>query len=587
MSNKMVEPLDAWSLKNIRNIGYSLTETARRMPNSVAVACPAKKQPKKLRPGQKFRYDTITFGDLDTASDQIANGIRKLGVQPGTRLALMVPPGISFVSHVFGLFKAGVVVILIDPGMGRKNMIQCLSEAEPHGIVGIPLAQLARTIFGRRLPLCKTNVVVDGYFPFCTKSSSFSKSDSDSNSKDGLPRHESMSREDEAAIIFTTGSTGPPKGVLYRHRNFIQQSDQIRDYFGIKPGRTDVSGFPLFALFNTAMGTTTVFPEMDPTRPADVYPPNIIDAVNQFSADHSFGSPALWNTVSNYCEANSVVLPTLKRILSAGAPVPASVLGRVKSIISPDGDAYTPYGATEALPVACNSASVILSETSEKTDNGNGTCVGNRFSGIDWKVIKISDEPILNIEDTQPVSQGEIGELIVRGAVVTDQYVTRTEANADHKISDPSASGSVDPDSSPKFWHRMGDVGYLDDQDRFWFCGRKTHRVRTKDGEMYTVPCEAIINTHGQVYRSALVGVGEPGMQEPVLIIEPVPSAWSNDKASQGRLISEVREIAGQHWQTESIKHFLVHKSLPVDIRHNSKIFREKLRVWAKDVLGW
>jgi len=203
-----------------------------------------------------------------------------------------------------------------------------------------------------------------------------------------------MSREDEAAIIFTTGSTGPPKGVLYRHRNFLQQCEQIRDYFQIAPGSTDVSGFPLFALFNTAMGTTTVFPEMDPTRPAEVYPPNIIDAVNQFSADQSFGSPALWNTVSNYCQANSVKLPSIKRILSAGAPVPASVLERIKQVIASDGDAFTPYGATEALPVACNSATVVLQETSERTNNGAGTCVGNRFSGIQWRVSKVQLLPI-------------------------------------------------------------------------------------------------------------------------------------------------------------------------------------------------
>ena len=582
MSENLIEPLAAWSLKNIHNIGYSLTETARRMPDSIAVACPAKKQTKKLAVGQKLRYDQITFADLDDVSDKIAAGIRGLGVPHGARLALMVPPGISFVSHVFGLFKAGVVVILIDPGMGRKNMIRCLSEAQPVGMVGIPLAQLARTIFRTKFPLCTKNVVVDGYFPMCVRSSSFTKSDS---------RHaeikppELSSRENEAAIIFTTGSTGPPKGVLYRHRNFIQQSEQIRDYFELTPGATDVSGFPLFALFNTAMGTTTVFPEMDPTRPADVHPLNIIDAVSQFQADQSFGSPALWNTISSYCEANSVTLPTIKRVLTAGAPVPASVLSRVKNIISSGGDAFTPYGATEALPVACNSATVVLNETSAKTNTGGGTCVGNHFSGIDWRVIKISDDPIGKIEDTISVKQGDVGELIVRGPVVTDQYVTRTEANAEHKIGDEKATGSADPETSPKFWHRMGDVGYLDELDRFWFCGRKSHRVRTQSGTMYTVPCEAIINTHDNVYRSALVGVGEPGSQTPAIIVEPTSSAWSDNPVDQQQLLDEVREIASRFWQTDSIQDFLIHKSLPVDIRHNSKIFREQLRVWAKDKL--
>lgn len=567
--DKMEEPLhQIWTLDNLQNIGHSLTETAGRMPDSIAVACPQKKQSKKLSANQKYRYDTISFADLEAKSNQIAIGIQRLGVRPGTRMALMVPPGIDFVACVFGMFKSGVVTILIDPGMGRRNMIRCLSDAKPAGMVGIPLAHLARTLFRNKLPLCKSNVVVNGFFPGCTKASSFANIDCDSF----VPVD--ITREDEAAIIFTTGSTGPPKGVLYRHRIFLEQSQQIRDYFNIQPGGTDVSGFPLFALFNTAMGTTTVFPEMDPTRPAEVYPPNIIDAVTQFRADQSFGSPALWNTVSSYCEAQGATLPTVKRILTAGAPVPPDVLARIKKIISPQGNAFTPYGATESLPVACNSATVILEETAQETNNGAGTCVGQRFPGIQWRVIEISDKPISNIEQTETVESGKIGELIVRGPVVTDQYVTQTEANAEHKINDGDS-----------FWHRMGDVGYLDGQDRFWFCGRKGHRVQTSIATMYTIPCEAIINTHEKIYRSALVGIGDPGNQKPVLILEPIPAHWPRDQTAKEEFLKEIRAISKQHWQTEAVDEFLFHKSLPVDIRHNSKIFREQLRGWAASQL--
>ena len=561
--------LAKWSLDSVQNAGHLLTETAKRMPDSIAVACPDKGQPKQISPGQSFRYNKITFSQLERSSNQIALGIQEMGIQPGTRMALMVPPGIEFVAWVFGLFKARVVTILIDPGMGRKNMIRCLSAAQPKGIAGIRLAQVARNLFRRKFPLCKNNISVGGYFPGCVNAKRFDKLQPSAFAP--LP----CSREDEAAIIFTTGSTGPPKGVLYRHRVFIEQAQQIRDYFEIEPGTTDVSGFPLFALFNTAMGTTTVFPEMDPTRPAQVYPPNIIDAVNHFQADQSFGSPALWNTVSNYCERNSVKLPTVKRILSAGAPVPANVLARIKQIIADDGEAFTPYGATESLPVACNSASVVLNETAEVTNQGGGTCVGHRFPRIDWKVIKISDGPIADISETETVTQGEVGELIVRGPVVTDQYVTQLNANAEHKIVDGET-----------FWHRMGDVGYLDDQDRFWFCGRKGHRVQTKTGTMFTIPCEAIINTHDSVYRSALVGVGKAGDQTPVLVVEPTAEAFPNSDDETSKLLDEVKAIARSHWQTDSIEHFFLHKSLPVDIRHNSKIFREQLRDWAKDKLA-
>lgn len=558
------------SLDSLQNIGYSLTKMAESMPNSIAVACPRKGQPQRVAAGKSLDYETITFAELERKSNQIANGLIEMGVQPGMRMALMVPPGIDFVASVFGLFKTGVVTILIDPGMGRKNMIQCLSDAQPEGMLGIPLAHLARSVFFSKFPKCKHNVVINGFFPRCQRASSFFK-----QTDNTAPPWVQLKRNDPAAIIFTTGSTGPPKGVLYRHRIFIEQCEQIANYFQLVPGGTDVSGFPLFALFNVAMGTTTVFPQMDPTRPADVYPPNIIDAVEQFQANQSFGSPALWNTVANYCVQHSHRLPTIERILSAGAPVPPPTLRKIKEIISPNGDTFTPYGATESLPIACNSGSVVLNETAERTERGEGTCVGKRFPKIDWRIIAIDDAPILEIGDTVPLEPGVVGELMVRGPVVSDQYVTRTDANASHKISDGDS-----------FWHRMGDVGYFDEQDRFWFCGRKTHRVQTAQHTIFTIPCEAIINTHPQIYRSALVGIGRAGSQRPVMICEPNPEHWPTSKSNEDRLLLEIKSLAGGFWQTNTIDHFLLHRSLPVDIRHNSKIFREQLRGWAKQQIG-
>lgn len=216
-----------------------------------------------------------------------------------------------------------------------------------------------------------------------------------------------------------------------------------------------------------------------------------------------------------------------------------------------------------------------MGETAERTERGEGTCVGKRFPKIDWRIIAIDDNPIQDICDTVPLEQGLVGELMVRGPVVSDQYVTRTDANANHKISDGDS-----------FWHRMGDLGYFDEQDRFWFCGRKTHRVQTAQHTMFTIPCEAIINTHPQIYRSALVGIGVAGKQRPVMICEPNPDHWPTSKTNEERLLAEIKSLAGNFWQTNTINDFLLHQSLPVDIRHNSKIFREQLRGWAKQEIG-
>ncbi len=376
---------------------------------------------------------------------------------------------------------------------------------------------------------------------------------------------------DPAAIIFTTGSTGPPKGVLYRHGNFFEQVSQLQEFYGIEPGEIDLPGFPLFGLFNCAMGVTTVIPDMDPTRPARVDPRNIIEAVNDWQVTQAFGSPAIWNRVGRHCEAlGGVRLPTLKRVLSAGAPVPAHVLLRMVACMASDGDVHTPYGATEALPVASIAASEVLNETSERTRHGAGVCVGRRFSGIQWKVIQIVDGPIAKLSDTVELPPGEIGELIVRGAVVTTEYATRREANRLGKILD-----------GERVWHRMGDVGYLDDRERFWFCGRLAHRVLTAAGPMYTERCEAIFNNHAAIYRSALVGVGPAGTQRPVIICEPWPGRMPKNRRGRQRLLSELAEVGRSSPLTESIRDFFLHPSLPVDIRHNAKIFREKLAPWA------
>jgi acyl-CoA synthetase (AMP-forming)/AMP-acid ligase II len=505
---------------------------------------------------------------LDEDSSLLADGMRQMGIAPGARIVLMVRPGIDFISLVFAMFKAGLVTVLIDPGMGRRNLIQCLEQVQPEGFVALPVVQAIRKLLGRRFPKSRHHVTVGrrwfwggptiGKLRQRTPSPGFAPAET--------------SAEDPAAIIFTTGSTGPPKGVLYRHGNFDRQVDELRDAYGIRPGEIDLPGFPLFALFNCAMGVTTVIPEMDPTRPADVDPTKIVRAIRQWNVTQAFGSPAFLNAVGRYCEQHDVQLPTLQRVLSAGAPVPVHVLRRIQRALPPGGEIHTPYGATEALPVATISATEVLSETGARSATGAGTCVGRRFPGITWKVIRIDDGPIAEITDARPVPEGEIGELIVQGPVVTSEYVTRIEANPLHKISDGSS-----------FWHRMGDVGYLDDQDRFWFCGRKAHRVLTADGPMYTIPCEAIINQHERVYRSALVGVGPPGAQRPVIVAEPWLEGRPSDPTDRAALEQELLELARSNPLTQAITRVLLRDALPVDIRHNAKIFREQLAIWAAE----
>jgi olefin beta-lactone synthetase len=553
------------------NVAQRLRIQSLRSPMQIAIATPVEKyRAGSFLAGKDRKYRTTTFHDLENRSSSIAVGLRSMGIGPGKRIVLLVRFGEDFITLVFALLKTGASIVLIDPGMGRSNLIRCLEAANPDGFVAIPMAQAIQALLRHRFPNAKLNVTVGrtaGILPSPTLATleKFSASDYKPVETNSL---------DPAAVIFTTGSTGPPKGVLYTHQTFNHQIDQLVSHYGIEPGGADLSGFPLFGLFNAVMGTTTIIPDMNPIRPALVDPPRLLDAIDQWQANQAFGSPALWTAVGKYCERTQRRVPSLKLVLSAGAPVPPRVMQWMRGAMHEEGAFHTPYGATEALPIASIESRVVLNETAAMNAQGAGTCVGHHFSGVRWKVVAIEDGPLASMSQCTELSRGEIGELMVSGPVVSTTYVTRSEQNAFHKV--------IDNDG--RLWHRMGDVGYLDDQDRFWYCGRKSHRVQTAQSTLYTDPCESIFNQHPSVYRSALVGIpaNNADYQRPTMVIEPWKASVQHKPLDAATLKSQLRELAQSNPLTSEIHDIHIYpKALPTDIRHNSKIFREKLVPWV------
>jgi len=555
-----------------QNVSERLTRSARRWPQRRAIVVPA----------GRGTYRSITFAELEEEVQRLVGGLRGLGVRPGRRIVLIVRPGIEFIALTFALLRIRAVLVLIDPGMGRTNIFRCLDEIEPDGYVAIPIVQLIRwwKRCGPAFRSAKHNVTVGRRIPGLGPTYADLLSSGGSEERDAI---EPTGGSTPAAVIFTSGSTGPPKGVLYEHGMFCAQVDLIQAMYGIEPGEVDLPGFPLFGLFNAAMGVTTVVPDMDPTRPAHVDPRKIIQSIRDNGVTQAFGSPAFWNRIGRYCEEHSITLPGLRRALSAGGPVPNHVLERMRCVLTGEGaDLFTPYGATESLPVASIGATEVLATTAAQTRRGAGTCVGRPFPRIEIRIIPITDGPIVTMDDVRVLPAGEIGEIIVRGPSVTREYDRREEPTRLAKITD---SRPLPGDSRPSVWHRIGDVGYLDTEGRLWFCGRKAHIVETAQGSMFSVCCEAIFENHPRIHRSALVGIGNRGNERPVIIVEPEPGQLPTTREDEGKFRDELRTLASTSPLTNSIHDILFHSSLPVDTRHNVKIQRESLRAWAAERL--
>jgi acyl-CoA synthetase (AMP-forming)/AMP-acid ligase II len=530
------------------NIVQHLDRAAEARPQAAAL-----KVPRGTTRAGDIDYLTLSFAELRTEVAAWRIRLEAAGTAPGDRTLVMVPPGLPLIAAVFALFHLGAVPVVIDPGMGRAAFLACVARSQPRRLVGIPLALLLSHLFRGSFRSVGSRVLAGGSLtarltrPGPTLSA---------------PRPSWQARpEDLAAILFTSGSTGAPKGVCYEHGMFAAQVDLIRQAYGITPGEIDLPLLPIFALFNPALGMTTVVPELDPRRPAAFAPERIVQAIQQEQVTNSFGSPTLWRRIARHCDEHQVTLPSLRRVLCAGAAVPADLWAAAPRFL-PHGRLQSPYGATEALPLTSIDQEEVAALA---TPPAGGACVGRPLPGITVKVIAAADGPLPADALERPLPPGEIGEIVAAGPVVTKAYDAAPEATARAKIV-----------AGDRTWHRLGDCGYLDAEGRLWFCGRQVERVETPAGTLFPEPCEQVFRRHPAVARCALVGLGERPDQRPALVVEANLGATAAEA-----LAAELRTLAAAHPVTREIRTFLFHPRFPVDVRHNAKIHRLALARWA------
>ncbi len=551
----------------ICNIASPLVELARRQPDTPAFLGTYLDDLKSFFRIVEVEY-RYSYRELDEESNRLARGLARLGLARGTRTVLMVPPSIEFFALTFALFKLGCVLVLIDPGMGVRNLGKCLDEAQPEAFIGVTKAHLASVLFGWAKKTLRYRVTLGTRLLW----GGWTVDRVRRVGEAGEPVLTPTTADEMAAILFTSGSTGVAKGAVYTHGIFTAQVEQLRRIYQIEPGEVDLPTFPLFGLFGPALGMTAVLPEMDFTRPGSVDSAAILGQAHRFHVTNLFGSPALLRRVASYLpKGDSFRLEHLKRVISAGAPVSPAVLRQFIQLLPPGVQIYTPYGATEALPVANIGSDEILGETAALTEQGKGVCVGRPVEGMQVRILRLSDEPIPAWKEEFVLPPFEIGEVVVSGPVVTRSYYNRPDLTALHKIHD-----------GERLWHRMGDVGYFDDRGRLWFCGRKSQRVVTPERTYFTIPVEGVFNAHPAVLRTALIGVRRDGVMQPELCVELEPK----QRPDRRILVRELAQLGEQYEHTRAIRRFHFPRRFPVDIRHNAKIFREKLADWAAQQPG-
>ncbi|MEO6952629.1 MAG: fatty acid CoA ligase family protein [Polyangia bacterium] len=517
----------------MHNIAVTLCERAQQHPHAIAVH----EWHGGLLGGG---YSTLTYGELDRDSDDLARGLTAIGIGRGVRTVLMVPPGPDFFALAFGMAKAGVVPVLVDPGMGTQNLRTCLEEAAPEAFIAVPRAHLARVLLGWGKHTIRTSVTVGG-------AGLLGGHTLDEVRAIGRDRTERtlvpVELDETAAILFTSGSTGVPKGVVYTHGNFGEQVRSLRRISHLGEQEVNLTTFPPFALFDPALGMTTIVPPMDFARPITANPRKLVDAIFRFGVTNLFCSPALLGVLTRWLVENDVHVPSIRRVISAGAPVSLALVRALATRLARAAKILTPYGATEALPVSLVAGHELSAE---------GICLGHAVPGVQVAIVEVTDAPLT---DVRRLPTGEIGEIVVHGDVVTHSYFRRPESTALAKICAPDG-----------LWHRMGDVGRLDVDGRLWFYGRKSERVVLDDRTLYTVPTEALFEHVPGVERVALVGVQRDGTTQPVMCIEGNAD------------VAVLRAIGEPHRLTT----FLFHPGFPVDTRHNAKIRRHELARWAE-----
>lgn len=515
------------------------------------------------KPRSAASYERLSFGRCLELADAYTCGLRECGIERYDT-ALILMKSMQDLAPVFlALWKIGAVPLVFDGGGARQQKLRLIEEAAPKALIGIPISHALR-VYYRKAFGSVSHSVSTGHFRFGVPTlGSFLR-----RRRNGSPTSVPSTADDPVAIVFTSGSTGPPKGVVYTHGNGVAIAEAMKESLAVGPGDVCLSGHPAFAMHFLGTGATVVVPGFDPRYPLRADPAALLDVIRHQKPAVAFLQLSLLRNLWRHCAARGDKIPYLRKILTTGASVGLDLVeGLHACLAEPEADLHIMYGATEALCISYATGRDLLARAAE-TRGGRGTYLGRPSSGVRVRIIGITPRPLERWNSSLTLPAREIGEICVWGPVVTPEYKDRPEATRRAKI--PDGDG---------LWHRMGDAGYIDEDGDLWLCGRIADRVETEAGNLYPDLVEPVFNQHPQVARSALVGAPAAGslMRRPVVLIESEPGAGGSLSRGQ-RLSEELRSLASRHPSTRNLRDITISKTtFPVDIRHYTKIRRDLL----------
>ncbi|GAA1186700.1 alpha/beta fold hydrolase [Nesterenkonia xinjiangensis] len=522
---------------------------------------------------------TLSWQELSARIDALARGLSELGVARGDRVSLLVPPGNDLTVVLYACLRVGAVAVVADAGLGVRGMTRAARSARPEWIIGAtPGLALARAFGwpGRRISVQALSSRQARLLGTVASVERLLRSH-----VGRTPEVPAPAPEDEAAVLFTSGSTGPAKGVIYTHGRLAALVALLRRQFDVVPGSSLIAGFAPFALLGPAIGATSVTPDMSVTKPATLTAVAVAEAALAGEATMFFGSPAaLRNVVATGADLDPEQRAALRRIalvLSAGAPVHPDLLDAVQELF-PTAEIHTPYGMTEGLLQADIDRGQVHEAMATRQ---SGVCVGRPVAGVHVALAPLdaegrpAEELVVLQEPPQPEAVGVLAEVVVSAAHMKAGY---------DRLWDTDRASSRD-DADGLLWHRTNDVGHVDAEGRLWIEGRLQHVITAPGGPVGPGSVETPVDALEEVARSAAVGVGPVGTQSVVVIVEPQtdPGELSTGRSplATPEFAAAVRGAAGD----VPVSAVLVLEELPTDIRHNSKIDRTRLAVWADRAL--